>query len=76
MTFSDSLGNFKSFTCLSSRKYPYLPHGKEFFLLGIPIKFHTFLFFFSVFLDPLLPRGRGGGRGGLYGDLLELHNQW
>ena len=48
-------------TMCNSRKYPYLPHGRDFFYhlptpLEIPRKLHTSLYIFLIFQIPPSPR--------------------
>ena len=67
----------------NSRKYPYLPHGRDFFLRRQPpplLKFQlSFIHFFEFFGLTELPTPLGNsspfcGGGGEDGYFLELHN--
>ena len=62
----------------NSRKYPYLPHGRDFFLRAPPLwKFHlSFIHFFKFFglTEPPTPQEIPIPSVGEYGYFLELHN--
>ena len=63
----------------NSRKYPYLPHRRDFFQdppptpLEIPIKLYTFLSIFWPYRTPI-PQEIPIPSVGVYGYFLELHN--